>query len=90
MSTPIVIAIGKSSPHPNAARLLVDFFLSREGQSISQKEQYRIPANPDLPPISRNLDPKGLKVVLADKRVAEQYDRFAKEYHELFVKGKSD
>lgn len=90
VSTPIVIAIGKSSAHPNAAKLLVDFFLSKEGQIVSQKEQYRIPANPDIPPISQNLDPKRLKVVLADKRVADQYDRFAREYHELFVKGKSE
>ena len=52
VATPIVIGIGKNAPNPNAAKLFVDFFFSKEGQSISQKLQYRVPANPDPPGIA--------------------------------------
>lgn len=88
--TPNLIAIGKNASHPNAARLLIDFCLSKEGQTILQQQQYRTPASPDILPTSPKMDPKKLKLFLADKRVADQYDRFAKDYYELFVKGKPE
>jgi len=88
VATPIVIGIGKNAPNPNAAKLFVDFFLSKEGQSISQKLQYRVPVNPDLPPMSPKLDPKNLKVSLVNRQVADSYQEYDKEYQELFVKGR--
>jgi ABC-type Fe3+ transport system substrate-binding protein len=88
VATPIVIGIAKNAPHPNAAKLFVDFFLSKEGQTISQKQQYRVPANPDLPPVSPKLDPKNLKISLINKQVADRYQEYDKEYQELFVKAK--
>lgn len=83
---PNIVAVAKTAAHPNAARLLVDFCLSKEGQTILQQEQYRTPANPEIPPTSPKMDPKKLKLFLADKRVASEYDRFAKDYYNLFVK----
>jgi ABC-type Fe3+ transport system substrate-binding protein len=88
VATPIVIGIGKNAPHPNAAKLFVDFFLSKEGQAISQKQQYRVPANPDLPPVSPKLDPKNLKISLINRQVADRYQEYDREYQELFVKGR--
>ena len=90
VATPDVIAIGKNAPNPNAAKLLVDFFLSKEGQTISQKQQYRVPANPELPAVSPNLDPKNLKISLVNRQVAERYEQYDKEFQELFVKGKPE
>lgn len=90
VATPIVIGIAKNAPNPNAAKLFVDFFLSTEGQSISQKQQFRVPANPDLPPISAKLDPKNLKVSLVNRQVADRYQEYDKEYQELFVKGRAE
>lgn len=87
VATPIVIGIAKNAPNPNAAKLFVDFFLSTEGQSVSQKQQFRVPANPDLPPISPKLDPKNLKVSLVNRQIADRYQEYDKEYQELFVKG---
>ena len=90
MATPNVIGIGKNAPNSNAAKLFVDFFLSKEGQTISQKQQYRVPANPDLPPVSPNLDPKNLKISLVNRQAAESYEQFDRAYQELFVKGKAE
>jgi ABC-type Fe3+ transport system substrate-binding protein len=88
VATPIVIGIGKNAPNPNAAKLFVDFFLSKEGQTISQKQQYRVPANPDLPPVSPKLDPKNLKISLVNRQVADRYQEYDREYQEFFVKGR--
>ena len=89
VATPIVIGIGKNAPNSNAAKLFVDFFLSKEGQTISQKQQYRVPANPDLPPVSAKLDPKNLKISLVNRQVADNYAQLDKQYQELFGKGRA-
>ncbi|HEX9443564.1 MAG TPA: extracellular solute-binding protein [Candidatus Binatia bacterium] len=88
--TPNLVTIGKNAAHPNAARLLVDFLLSVEGQTVLQQQQYRTAANPDLPPTSPKMDPKKLKLFVADKRVADQHETFAKEFYDLFVKGQPE
>ncbi len=43
-----VISITKSAPHPNAAKLLVDFIISKEGQEVFRKADY-ITADPQVP-----------------------------------------
>ena len=43
------ISIPEKAPHPNAAKLFVDFVLSREGQNFLQGLR-RIPARPDVLP----------------------------------------
>ena len=88
--TPNLLAMGKKTAHPNASKLFIDFLLSVEGQTILQKQQHRTPANPDLPPVSPKMDPKKLKLVVADKRVADQHEKFAKAFYELFVQGKPE
>jgi iron(III) transport system substrate-binding protein len=44
------ISLIKNAPHPNAAMLLLDFILSREGQKILADAEY-FPANPEVPPL---------------------------------------
>ena len=48
------ISIPAKAPHSNAAKLFVDFALSREGQEILGKFN-RVPARPDVPPDPPNL-----------------------------------
>jgi iron(III) transport system substrate-binding protein len=56
-----VVSIGVRPPHPNAAKLLFDFVISKEGQSLI-RTFYRIPAHPDLDPLTPKLDPKKFKL----------------------------
>jgi iron(III) transport system substrate-binding protein len=88
--TPNLVTMGKNTAHSNGAKLLIDFLLSVEGQTVLQKQQYRTAANPDLPPMSPKMDPKQLKLFVADKRVADQHEKFSKEFYDLFVKGKPE
>jgi iron(III) transport system substrate-binding protein len=52
-----VLSIHKNAPHPNAAKLLVDFIISREGQEVFRQADY-LPAHPDIPALEPTLKPK--------------------------------
>jgi ABC-type Fe3+ transport system substrate-binding protein len=51
-----VAGVTKDAPHPSAAKLLVDFFVSDEGQKIFRDADY-IPVAPDVPPREPALRP---------------------------------
>ncbi len=53
LSTLSVLA---KAPHPNAAKLLMDFIISREGQEVFAKADY-IPAHPAVPATVPTLKP---------------------------------
>ena len=52
-----VLSVHKSAPHPNAAKLLVDFIISKEGQQVF-RENYYIPASPGVPALEPTLKPQ--------------------------------
>jgi iron(III) transport system substrate-binding protein len=52
-----VIAINKNAPHPNAAKLLVDFIISREGQKVYRDADY-LTADPAVPALDPSLKPE--------------------------------
>ena len=51
-----VISVHKNAPHPNAAKLLVDFITSPEGQNIFRDAEY-LPADPAVPALTPSLKP---------------------------------
>jgi ABC-type Fe3+ transport system substrate-binding protein len=51
-----VLSVHKSAPHPNAAKLLVDFIISREGQEVFRAADY-ITAHPQVPALEPTLKP---------------------------------
>jgi iron(III) transport system substrate-binding protein len=75
------ISINKMAPHPNAARLFVDFCLSREGQEIivaggRSSARADIKGNP--------LDTiKNVKIVPSDLKLGKVYREARDEYREL-------
>jgi len=52
-----MIGVTGGAPHPNAARLFVDFALSKAGQEIFRNAGY-LPARPDVPPLSAAISPQ--------------------------------
>jgi ABC-type Fe3+ transport system substrate-binding protein len=52
-----VISVHKNAPHPNAAKLLVDFIISKEGQEVF-RDNYYIPASPAVPALEPTLKPE--------------------------------
>ena len=53
---PNPVGLVRNAPHPNAAKLLLEYVLSAEGQSVLRNANY-IPANPAVQPKDANLSP---------------------------------
>jgi ABC-type Fe3+ transport system substrate-binding protein len=68
------VGILKDASHPNAARLLVDFLASEEGQKVLQQADY-LPAMPSVPAMKPGLRPEdgGFKATFF--RPDDIYDR---------------
>jgi ABC-type Fe3+ transport system substrate-binding protein len=57
MGTLSVLAVHAQAPHPNAAKLLADFIISREGQTIFREADY-LPADPGVDALEPTLKPE--------------------------------
>jgi len=77
------IAIAADAPHPEAARLFVDFALSKEGQSLIRTSG-RISSRPDVPPPSSQSSPAKLKLHPVQPEAAADYEGLLKEWREIF------
>jgi iron(III) transport system substrate-binding protein len=74
------IAIAAKAPHPNAAKLFIDFVLSKEGQQIVLA-MGRTPARPG---IDTKMQAKNLKLFPVPLELGEDYNRYLKEFRDLF------
>jgi iron(III) transport system substrate-binding protein len=62
------VAVAAKAPHPNAAKLLMNYSISKEGQEILQKAR-RASARHDVPPLVPEMDPRKLKLVPLDPEI---------------------
>lgn len=75
------LAITAQAPHPNSAKLLVDYLLSKEGQ-IVLKNLGKTPSRSDIEVDSSKL--KGIKLFPSDPMEAENYNNVVKLYKSVF------
>jgi iron(III) transport system substrate-binding protein len=73
-----------NAPHPNSARLLVDFLLSKEGQEIGRSVA-KIPGRSDVEAPFPRLT-KGLKLFAVPASVADRYGEIVAQFREIFLK----
>lgn len=75
--------IVEKAPHPNAARLFVDFTLSKEGQEI-MADAWRITPHPNVQAKTPKLDPKNLKIWLVRAISGDKVQSLVNEWREIF------
>jgi iron(III) transport system substrate-binding protein len=82
VTSPSQVGISGRAPHPAAARLLVDFLLSKEGQALIQ-QRGRVPARTDL-----DAGPAAAtaKLHYVDPRLAPRFNEYEKEFREIFAR----
>jgi iron(III) transport system substrate-binding protein len=82
----IMIGVGVTVQplHPNAAKLYVDFVLSKEGQAI-MRGFHRLSARTDLAQEQATLM-KDLRIVPVNPNLADQIDEYARLLREIFAK----
>lgn len=81
-----LVSITGNPPHPNAARLMVEFMLSEEGQKLLADNDY-IPAHPGVPARIPELKPDagGFKVnLVTPEMVRDQAPEWTAIYKDLF------
>jgi len=76
------VAISAVAPHPNAAKLFVDFVLSREGMLLLRSFK-RIPSRLDVEPMVARLT-KGIKFYPSEPELAEEFDKYARTFQNIF------
>ncbi|HEY1269678.1 MAG TPA: extracellular solute-binding protein [Candidatus Binatia bacterium] len=79
------VAVAAKAHNPNAARLLMDFILSKEGQTILRGAN-RISGRLDIEPLVPDMNPAKLKLFAIDSGVAEELNRYSKEFREIYFK----
>lgn len=78
----VPIGIMTGAPHPGAARLFVDYALSREGQELF-RNLGKLPTRSDVAP-KYNIDRDKIKIIPAEEEARTGY--YAKLFDDLFVK----
>ena len=76
------VMLGAKAPHPNAARLFLDFILSKEGQEMLKGMQ-RIPVRKDVDPDPPRLF-RGFKYVIENPEDYQDFDATVKQYLDIF------
>ncbi len=79
------VAVAAKAHNPNAARLLMDFILSKEGQTVLRGAN-RISGRLDIEPLVPDMNPAKLKLFAIDSGVAEELNRYSKEFREIYFK----
>lgn len=80
------LALSAKAPHPNAARLFMDFALSKEGQGLI-RGFHRIPSRLDVEPDPPRLM-RGLKIFPFSPALAERLNDFVEQFRQIFIKQK--
>jgi ABC-type Fe3+ transport system substrate-binding protein len=78
--------ISANAPHPNAARLFLDFTISQAGEAVYRDAGY-LPSRPDMPARVPGLKPEqgGFAAhVFEPEEIDANYARWSKIYDELF------
>jgi iron(III) transport system substrate-binding protein len=74
--------IAAKAPHPNAARLFMDFILSKKGQEILRAAK-RIPDRTDTPPDPPRLI-EGIRPAVTSPEVYDSFDRYVRLFDDTF------
>lgn len=74
------IGVAAKAPHPNAAKLFIDFLLSKEGQQTV----LAIGRTPARPGIDTKMQAINLKLFPIPPELGEHYNRYQKEFREIF------
>jgi len=77
------IAISAKPKHPNAAKLFIDFALSKEGQNIIRNEN-RIPARSDVDPLSPKMDQAKLNFEVVPQDMSTRLKEYVERFREVF------
>lgn len=75
--------LSAKAPHPNAAKLLIDFMLTKKIQE-KFRGLNRVPARRDVEPPSPKMDQSKLKIRVVPHDTATRYNEYVSEFRAIF------
>jgi len=79
------VGLSAKAPHPNAARLLLDFMLSKDSQQFLRNSN-RLSGRADIEPLVPEMHHSKLKLTAIDPQIAEDLNRHASEFREIYFR----
>lgn len=79
---PITIGLSAQAKNPNAAKLFIDFILSKRGQEMVSSFN-RISARADVKPLSPKLDQKKLKIRVVPDDLETRHKEYIQDFRSL-------
>jgi len=79
------VAVAAKARNPNAAKLLMDYVLSREAQLVLRNAN-RSSGRLDVEPLVPELHPGKLKIAAIDSTVGEELSKYSKEFREIYFR----
>jgi iron(III) transport system substrate-binding protein len=79
------VAVAAKGRIPNAAKLLMDFVLSREAQLVLRNAS-RSSGRLDVEPLVPEMHPGKLKIAAIDPTVGEELSKYSKEFREIYFR----
>lgn len=77
------LGLSAKATNSNAAKLFIDFALSKKGQEMV-REMRRIPARGDIEPLAPKMDQSKLRLKAVPKEVYLNLDDYAREFRKIF------
>ena len=80
------ISVTKASPHPNAAKLFIEFVTSEEGQKLLAAAG-ELPVHPNVRPLDPSLRPEDGKFkaqFISPEQLEQSMPRWARTYQDMF------
>jgi iron(III) transport system substrate-binding protein len=77
------VGLSAKASAPNAAKLFIDFILSKKGQEMV-REMRRVPSRGDVKPLAPKMDQSKLKLKLVPAEVFANSERYAEEFRKIF------
>ncbi len=81
-----VASVARDAPHPNAAKLFLDYMISAEGQKIFADNDY-LPANPKVSAKDKSLIPDGVtikRMAFTPEEIEDNMPAWNKTFREIF------
>jgi iron(III) transport system substrate-binding protein len=79
------VAVAAKARHPNSAKLLMDFVLSREAQLVLRNAN-RLSGRLDVEPLVPEMHPSKIKIAPIDPTVGEELSKYSKEFREIYFR----
>ena len=79
------VAVAAKARHPDSAKLLMDFVLSREAQVVLRNAN-RSSGRLDVEPLVPEMHPSKIKIAPIDPTVGEELSKYSQEFREVYFR----